>query len=186
MATAAVTASPAIDKVDERNLHWKSDNVGSKLLSKMGWRNGEAVGKRQREQGIEVTGQGLRATKRREGLGIGASSVLNNKDPQHVGDFGQVLAALQQEHGGSSSSKRKSRSKRSSPATVLPTNKTTHSGVRQAKFQEKTAEDLKCIFAGYDFPMIAAVGSEKSSKKRKEDRKDKKKRKKSKKEKKEA
>jgi len=206
-ATAACSPGEQQDFVDQRNLEWKSDNVGSKLLAKMGWREGQAVGKRQREQGATVTSQGLRAMKRREGLGLGAAASAalskNQRDPQHVGDFGLVLAALREEHGTTSSSSKeqqagsKKKSKRRSSfttAAVLPTNKSTHAAVRQAKFQEKSADDLKCIFAGavLDYPKIR-VGSEEdekpsggSDKKRKSrSDKDKKKKKKSKKERKE-
>ena len=181
MATAT-TASPAQGEggeyIDPRNLEWKADNIGSKLLEKMGWREGQAVGKRQREKGLTTTGQGLRAVQRREGLGLGATIVtaFNQDQPQHVGDFGQVLAALREQHGPPSvDGKKKSKKKRSSNKTgaaVLPTNKVTHTAVRQAKFQQKTADDLKCIFAGasFDFPKIA-VGVDNqttsSSKKRK-------------------
>lgn len=194
MATAATAAaSPGQQDnfvVDQRNLAWKADNVGSKLLAKMGWREGQAVGKRQREQGVtNVSGQGLRAVKRREKLGLGASSsALKNADPQHVGDFGQVLAALREEHGGGGgggsvgkqqqkAAKKKSKRRSSSSTTaVLPTNKATHAAVRHAKFQEKSADDLKCIFAGapaLEFPKILAgdqeekTSSSSSNKKRK-------------------
>ena len=199
MATATTATAAASGEggefVDPRNLEWKSDNIGSKLLAKMGWREGQAVGKRQREQGLTTTGQGLRAVQRREGLGLGATVVtaFNQDQPQHVGDFGQVLAALREEHGPKSlNSKKKSKTKRSSNKTVaavLPTNKMTHAAVRQAKFQQKTADDLKCIFAGatFDFPKIAVeIDDRKTSRKKQKitDEKDGKKEKRSKKEKK--
>lgn len=175
-ATTATAAAPGggDEYVDPRNLEWKSDNIGSKLLAKMGWREGQAVGKRQREQGLTTTGQGLRAVQRREGLGLGATVVtaFNQDQPQHVGDFGQVLAALREEHLPKSvnSKKKSKRSSNKTVAAVLPTNKITHAAVRQAKFQQKTADDLKCIFAGatFDFPKIAVeISDQKTSKKRK-------------------
>ena len=189
MATAATAACPDEEFVDKRNLEWKSDNIGSKLLAKMGWREGQAVGKRQREQGLTVTGQGLRAVKRREGLGIGAAltTASNAAQPQHVGDFGQVLAALREEHGQPLDEKKKRKKNSSKTAAVLPTNITTHAAVRQAKFQQKSVDDMKCIFAGatFDFPKIVTGDvKEEGSKKRKTcDEKNKKKRKKSKKDK---
>ena len=40
---------------DTRNMAWRKSNVGSKLLSKMGWSDGQAVGKRQRRSTQVVT-----------------------------------------------------------------------------------------------------------------------------------
>jgi hypothetical protein len=48
-AAAAAAKSPSL-LLDTRNLHWKQNNVGSRLLQKMGWSDGQAVGKRQRSQ----------------------------------------------------------------------------------------------------------------------------------------
>ena len=87
---------------DTRNMAWRKSNVGSKLLSKMGWSDGQAVGKRQRRstvvtssddanQNDDVTmntsgsnintacisnssSEGLRVMKRQDGLGIGATA----------------------------------------------------------------------------------------------------------------
>lgn len=109
---------------DNRNMAWRKSNVGSKLLAKMGWSDGQAVGKRQRRatvlvsdtnnskeapsatsvQNSETTtcsGEGLRVMKRQDGLGIGAtaaSSAYSNASNavQHVQDYVNVLALLQQ------------------------------------------------------------------------------------------
>jgi hypothetical protein len=141
---------------DQRNLRWKSSNIGAKLLGKMGWKDGQAVGKRQRKAGdgddgngggSNVSSEGLRLKKRVDGLGVGAekstpSHALGNND-LHA-DFSSVLASVSQQNSTPSkiSKKRKQEKKQLS----LPRNKTTCHKVRRAKFQEKTEEDMKCIF----------------------------------------
>jgi hypothetical protein len=88
---------------DTRNMAWRKSNVGSKLLSKMGWSDGQAVGKRQRRSTVVASNddanpnddttmmttsksnintacisnsssEGLRVMKRQDGLGIGATA----------------------------------------------------------------------------------------------------------------
>lgn len=157
-------------KVDTRNIEWKSNNVGSKLLQKMGWKDGQAVGKRQREESKNKTGnpdsdikqvssEGLRVVKRQTGLGIGAKAtgLFNSENHQHVATFSSLLRDLNEVHPTEKKSKRSKKR-----MVSLPTNKLTNEKVRKAKFQEKTSDDMKCIFAGaVDFPVV--VGSEKSS-----------------------
>jgi hypothetical protein len=144
---------------DVRNREWLSQNKGAALLAKMGWKDGQAVGKRQRlsshSAATVVSSEGLRAVKRQDSLGLGAASdaaAAARHDHDHVRHFSSVLAALQQEHGssgdGKGSSKKKKKRRRSPATVVLPTNKTTHSGTRKAKFQTRTADEMKCIFAG--------------------------------------
>jgi hypothetical protein len=188
-------ASPR--QADYRNLQWKSNNIGAKLLGKMGWKDGQAVGKRQRvdaastttssgdggggQGGKHVSSEGLRVAKRAEGLGVGAertrqASIHGSTDVHR--DFATVLARLNSQRGSedgdsSSSSRRKRRekkrkkkeSKKESKSISLPTNKTTCRKVRHAKFQEKTEEDMKCIFgsASLGFSPPAAVVSDQSS-----------------------
>jgi G-patch domain len=124
-AGASTNPAPmATAGADNRNMAWRKSNVGSKLLAKMGWSDGQAVGKRQRRatvlvsdtnnskeapsatavQNSETTtcsGEGLRVMKRQDGLGIGAtaaSSAYSNASNavQHVQDYVNVLALLQQ------------------------------------------------------------------------------------------
>jgi hypothetical protein len=111
--------------------------------------------------------EGLRVKKRAVGLGLGATSVpINLGSSHHVADFSSLLQHLNHHHSstaGSSSvgsvssdnssskkSKKKKQKKKekqaTKPALVLPTNKSTHSKVRQAKFQSRTEHDMKCIF----------------------------------------
>jgi hypothetical protein len=160
---------------DSRNLSWKQNNVGSKLLQKMGWKDGQAVGKRQRSDGATVTTEGLRIQKRANGLGLGASSVPGGifQGSSHHEHFSTILATLKSAHAGSTPASQTDTQKkrRKTKVPTLPTNKTTHHKVRQAKFQTKTADDMKCIFGhvagGADFPVIAAEGS--STRKAKKD-----------------
>lgn len=180
MATAATASAtePIRKAADTRNLQWKFDNVGSKLLSKMGWKDGQAVGKRQRKKGETIEGEGMRVSKRQDGLGLGAAASAGafaaaSTATRHVEDFSSVLAALQQEHGCSSAianqkkkGKNYSNKRSSSTPAALPSNKMTHAGTRQAKFQEKSEHDMKCIFGGAHFPVFEAVGATSKEKKK--------------------
>lgn len=122
-----------------------------------------------------VSSEGLRVVKRADGLGLGAkhsSAFMVSAENHPVDSFASLLQKLKQEHASSEkqegkirrSSKKKKKNKSSSASSssdgdsqaktsqktvaVLPTNRLTHARVRQAKFQEKSAEDMKCIFAG--------------------------------------
>ena len=55
-----------VNTVDKRNTEWRDNNIGSKLLGKMGWKEGSGIGLRNKN----VTA--LRAVIRQVGLGIGA------------------------------------------------------------------------------------------------------------------
>lgn len=162
MSTATVAT-----RVDTRNLEWKDNNLGSKLLQKMGWKDGQAVGKRQRRSdgdnpgGGIATSEGLRVVKRQDGLGIGAptAAILASQNHHHVDSFAALLADLKQqqqqqqqdsERDEDDPNKKKTKKKlkkRKSPIN-LPKNRITHHKVRQSKFQERSMEDMKCIFAG--------------------------------------
>ena len=154
---------------DTRNTEWKSNNVGSKLLQKMGWKGeGHGIGKRQ--NGTSVA---LRAMKRQEGLGLGAALQTEGGSSDRSNHFANVLANLQAQHSGvgdgsddddkkkkkKSKSKSKSKSKKSKGSALhLPQNKVTAghaSKMRAAKFGAKSAEDMACIFGNKDFTPIA-------------------------------
>lgn len=170
-------------KVDSRNLEWKDNNVGSKLLQKMGWKDGQGIGKRRLlKSESDVSSEGLRVRRRADGLGLGASSqAASQSSTSPVADFADVLNKLQEEHGA----KRKKKTSKSG-IVAMPTNKSTHARVRKAKFQAKSADDMKCIFAGADvFAAAAASTSTESDKKRKRDAGEKEKKRKKKKDKKE-
>lgn len=156
----------ATAQVDTRNLEWKDNNVGSKLLQKMGWKDGQSIGKRRLLNGkSSESSEGLRVKRRAEGLGLGATSTQQEQQAfSHATDFANVLKSLQEEHATptsrSTSSKRKRKKSKTTTTSqvVMPTNKSTHAKVRQAKFQQKSEEDMKCIFAGADvFGSIAAA-----------------------------
>jgi G-patch domain len=145
---------------DTRNKGWRDQNKGLALLQSMGWSEGQAVGKRQRGRAPEastVSSEGLRVLKRPDQLGLGAApaaviAAASSNQVQHVQEFSDLLQSLapmtteKKEKG----KKKKSRDKatvKKSKLPHLPTNKRTHTKVRQAKFQTKSAEDYKCIFA---------------------------------------
>lgn len=163
--TGSTDVSGASLAADTRNLHWKKANVGLKLLEKMGWKDGQAVGKRQRQDpdgtGVAMSTEGIRVVKRSTGLGLGASAVEAQKLAQshHTAGFKNLLEELNEQHGGGGDKKkRKKRKAAASPVVHLPTSKRTHHKVRSAKFQEKSADDMKAIFGGSDdFAHFAAA-----------------------------
>mmetsp|Transcript_10718 Transcript_10718/g.23859 ORF Transcript_10718/g.23859 Transcript_10718/m.23859 type:complete len:209 (+) Transcript_10718:217-843(+) len=195
---------------DTRNLEWKSNNIGSKMLSKMGWKEGQGIGKRRRNRSADnnehdddnsnheepmISTEGLRVKRRADGLGLGASSVAvaNHNNHSHVADFHNLLADLNEQQqqqqesdeGGDNNNKKRKKKKRktSSPTggVTFATNKSTHAKVRKAKFREKTADDYKSIFAGADvFGSLAASETTTARSGKKEKKKSKKDKKKSK------
>lgn len=127
MAQATATKTTTTAAADNRNLHWKQNNVGSTMLQKMGWKQGEAIGSKQRQQnnngseggGGEVSGEGLKITKRPDGLGLGAANTKAYH--HHPGStshesLSQVLQALQKEHPASVGSGGKKKRKKDSTA----------------------------------------------------------------------
>jgi G-patch domain len=150
---------------DTRNKGWRDQNKGLALLQSMGWSEGQAVGKRQRDQTKEqatVSSEGLRVLKRPDQLGLGAApaaaiALASSNQVQHVQEFSDLLQSLaptatnaDKTRKKEKKEKKKSRDKatqKKSKLPHLPTNKRTHTKVRQAKFQTKSAEDYKCIFA---------------------------------------
>jgi hypothetical protein len=169
--TSATATAAAARPADTRNLHWKSNNVGLKLLEKLGWKEGQAVGKRQRQDmsangdgngdAPEVSSEGLRVVQRANGLGLGASSRAESlASSHHVQHFSNLLEELKEHHPtataalasgeeqGSSSKTSKKKRKKASTAVVFATNKMTHQKIRAAKFSARTADDMRSIFGG--------------------------------------
>jgi hypothetical protein len=168
---------------DTRNVEWRSNNKGSALLQKMGWTEGKGIGRR------NANTTALRAVKRQAGLGLGAKMETEGGQSESANTFAAVLKNLQGHHGVEE--KKKKPNKKKQKGLILPQNKVTagHAQkMRQAKFGEKSADDLACIFGNKDavmtMPAIAAVAapvSETSSdvgsvpeKKKKKDKKKKK------------
>ncbi|KAL3940075.1 MAG: hypothetical protein SGBAC_005307 [Bacillariaceae sp.] len=153
---------------DTRNVEWRKNNVGLKLLEKMGYKDGEGIGKRNQNN------TSLRALKRKEGLGIGAKIQSEGGNSESSNHFSAVLSNLQAHHEPTT---KKSRKKKK--GITLPQNKVTAghaSKMREAKFGAKSAEDMACIFGNTDFPVLAAqseVSEKKKSKKRERDEDDK-------------
>jgi Pin2-interacting protein X1 len=142
---------------DPRNGEWKKDNKGSTLLKKMGWSEGEGLGKNR--QGTAVA---LRAVKRADSLGIGASTADTQQGvsgwESTTDGFASVLKGLKQHHGNGSSSssdgdgddKKKKKRKRKRKELVLARNKVTagHSQkMRESKcLKNKSEVDMAAIF----------------------------------------
>lgn len=126
---------------DTRNLGWRKNNIGANLLQKMGWQEGQGLGK---HGGSLVA---LRAVKRQDGLGIGAKMNSEGGKSESTNHFAAVLANLQTHHQPQHNKKSKK------GKLVLPQNKVTagHAQkMRAAKFGEKSADDMACIFGNRD------------------------------------
>lgn len=138
---------------DSRNLEWRKSNVGSALLQKMGWKEGQAIGKRSK------TGtSALRALRRQEGLGLGAKVESQGGESERSDHFSSVLQNLQETHG--TPSKRKQVTQSSDGQKLFLAQNRVIAGhaqkVRKAKFGAKSAEDMACIFGSTD-PKTAVV-----------------------------
>jgi len=97
---------------DHRNAEWAQDMsaFGQKMLLKMGWKQGNGLGKNQ-----QGTSTNLRAIRREVNLGIGAKTDLHGDEGFSVTsrNFHGVLANLHAEHGESSSKDKKKKKKSS-------------------------------------------------------------------------
>jgi hypothetical protein len=128
---------------DTRNLGWRKNNIGANLLQKMGWQEGQGLGKK---AGSVVA---LRAVKRQDGLGIGAKMNSEGGKSESTNHFAAVLANLQTHHQPQPQPNKKSKKGK----LVLPQNKVTAGfaqKMRAAKFGEKSADDMACIFGNRD------------------------------------
>ncbi|CAJ1955357.1 unnamed protein product [Cylindrotheca closterium] len=148
---------------DTRNVEWRKSNVGLKLLEKMGYKDGEGIGKRNQNN------TALRALKRKEGLGLGAKIQSEGGNSESANHFSTVLSNLQEHHEPTT---KKSRKKRK--GITLPQNKVTAghaSKMREAKFGAKSAEDMACIFGNTDFPVLTAQTDVSEKKKKRKSKK---------------
>jgi hypothetical protein len=133
---------------DTRNREWTNNNVGSALLKKMGWQEGEGIGKRTKSNTTA-----LRALKRQAGLGLGAKMNSEGGQSESSNHFSDVLANLQSHHQQSIPSKKSSKKNKNKNQLTLPQNKVTagHAQkMRQAKFGVKSAEEMACVFGNRD------------------------------------
>jgi hypothetical protein len=130
----------------------------------MGWKEGTGIGKR------SMNTTALKVVKRQDGLGLGAKREIEGGQSDTVHTFSAVLANLHAHHGTDKREDRKKKKRRKEEGKeqekaarkrkglVLPQNKVTagHAQkMRLAKFGEKTADDLACIFGNKS---IASVG----------------------------
>ncbi len=131
---------------DTRNLEWRKKNVGSTLLQKMGWKEGQGIGKRSNNNTTA-----LRALRRQEGLGLGAKIESQGGDSDRSDHFASVLKQLQVHHEPATSERASNSSK--TKKLTLAQNRVTagHARkVRESKFGAKSADDLACIFGDRD------------------------------------
>lgn len=188
MAQAAATDKTA----DTRNLHWKQNNVGSTLLQKMGWKQGQAIGSKRLQKEEETTSsEGLKIVKRPDGLGLGASAGKLNKETTGHDTFHELLQNLKKDHppsvesSASSRKKRKSKNdnendkmesscnkkkKKKKETIIFASNRMTHARVRQAKFAVRNPQDMACIF-GKDHSAVEMISAETPSMVEQEERK---------------
>ena len=153
---------------DKRNQEWRKSNVGLKLLEKMGYKDGEGIGKR------NTNNTALRALKRKEGLGLGAKIESEGGNSESTNHFSAVLTSLQAHHETTPTKKSKKKKKK----IRLPQNKVTAghaSKMREAKFGAKSAEDMACIFGNssivLDIKPIGVAENTNETKKKKKKRK---------------
>ena len=144
---------------ESRNSEWANDtsSFGQKMLVKMGWAKGKGLGKNQ-----QGTQSNLRALRREDGLGIGASTDTLGEEGFSTTsrNFHGVLANLQQVHGESDERKKKKSKKdrkknnraEGSDSCGLTLSQTRVAAghakkMREAKdLSKKSAEDMAAIF----------------------------------------
>jgi hypothetical protein len=81
---------------DTRNVHWSKNSIGSKLLMKMGWKEGTGLGRE-----AQGTALALRAVRKADDAGIGAkdADVTGNDGWNQTTDtFASVLKHLKSHH----------------------------------------------------------------------------------------
>ena len=143
---------------DHRNSSWANDtsSFGQKMLMKMGWKQGNGLGKNQ-----QGTSDNLRAVRRAENLGIGATTDTHGNEgfSETSRNFHGVLATLKAEHGDKNSKKEKKRRKKekkdkkldkSESGLTLSTKLVTAGHARKMRdakdITKKSKEDMAAIF----------------------------------------
>ncbi|XP_053316924.1 PIN2/TERF1-interacting telomerase inhibitor 1 [Spea bombifrons] len=133
--------------VDPRNSTWSKDEskFGQKMLEKMGWSKGKGLGAQ--EQGST---EHIRVQVKNNTLGLGAS--VNHEDNwiAHQDDFNQILAELNNFHGGADSDPPPKEEKKS--FSLEEKSKSSKKRVHYMKFAKgkdlscRSDTDLACIF----------------------------------------
>ena len=138
---------------DTRNEAWAKDksSFGHRMLAKMGWEEGKGLGKN--KQG---TVNNLRAVRRAESLGIGATTDLHGDEGFHVtkNNFLGVLERLKQEHDTGKDDKKKKKQKRKvtkdGEGITLAQNRVNAGHARKMReskdLSKKSKEDMAAIF----------------------------------------
>lgn len=142
---------------DHRNSDWAKDTsaFGQKMLLKMGWKQGNGLGKNQ-----QGTSENLRAIRRAENLGIGATTDTLGEEGFSVTskNFHGVLAVLKEEHGDSSKSsskkekkrRKKNKDKKGKDGITLSSKLVTAGHARKMReskdLSKKSTEDMAAIF----------------------------------------
>ena len=110
--TSTFPTMTIVAKEDTRNKSWSEGSIGAKLLGKLGWTEGQGLGRN--KQG---TSHALVAIRRADGVGLGATS--NDQDTTGWKDtndnFASVLRNLQSEHATATSSNSKTMTTRTIP-----------------------------------------------------------------------
>mmetsp|Transcript_37153 Transcript_37153/g.54656 ORF Transcript_37153/g.54656 Transcript_37153/m.54656 type:complete len:215 (+) Transcript_37153:87-731(+) len=176
---------------DKRNSAWANDKsaFGQRMLRKMGWTDGNGLGKEQ--QGAVTHLRGVRRSE--EALGIGAETDLHGSSgwTESRNNFQSVLATLQATHAVSNSSdsssdssskksKKSKKKKREKNSLTLAQNKVAagHAAkMRSAKdLSTKTNEDMAAIFGMKvtEYAPIKAISAGDSTAEKKKKKKSKK------------
>ena len=88
-----------VAKEDKRNAAWRQNNIGSKLLQKMGWKDGEGIGKRQKGSAVAI-----RAVRQSADVTLGIGAAAEDDRNGHAGwsettqNFSLVLEHLQHKY----------------------------------------------------------------------------------------
>jgi G-patch domain len=141
---------------DNRNVEWAKGNKGSMLLQKMGWKEGDGIGKRTNKNTTA-----LRALKRKESLGLGASIQTEGGNSETTGHFASVLENLKAAHAKTSKSTGKLSEKKNAKLTLAQNRcNAGRKKIRESKFSEMSPDDMAAVFGNRDFkPVVTDMES---------------------------
>jgi len=125
---------------DPRNINWSKDTnkYGYKMLSKMGWSEGKGLGSN--ENG---TTSHVKVSKRKENLGLGASTHNEDNWLSHQDEFSALLSKLNQKdsRGGDGQQSSLQENVQSSQRKILYSK-----FIKSKDLSLKSKNDLACIF----------------------------------------